>query len=75
MLNLEISAFASPAAGSSAFAGEETTVMDGMGPVGDGLMTPTEHIEIVSMPERAAILASTILALGHDGLESVTRPT
>lgn len=64
VIGVEIAAFKSMAAGSSAFAGGHTVVMDGMGPVGGGLMTPDEHVVIDSIPERAAILAATIAALG-----------
>lgn len=66
-VDVEIAAFASAAAGSSAFAGGHTVVMDGMGPVGGGLMTPDEYVVIDSIPERSAILASTIAALGEEG--------
>jgi glutamate carboxypeptidase len=62
-LGVEIEAFRSPAAGSSAFA-VGCVVMDGMGPIGESLMTPNESIEIASVPERAAILAGTMQALG-----------
>jgi glutamate carboxypeptidase len=63
-LGVEIEAFRSPAAGSSAFA-IGCVVMDGMGPIGQSLMTPHENIEISSVPERAAILAGTMQALGN----------
>lgn len=64
-IGVAIEAFDSAAAGSSAFAAAAgSIVMDGMGPVGGGLMTTGEHIDIDSIPERAAILAATILSLG-----------
>lgn len=65
-IGVELSAFASAANGSVAFAGlTESVIMDGLGPVGGGLMTHDEHIEVPSIPERAAILAATIDVLGR----------
>ncbi|MGH8872721.1 MAG: M20/M25/M40 family metallo-hydrolase [Acidimicrobiia bacterium] len=65
-IGVGIEALRSSAAGSSAFA-SGCVVMDGMGPIGTGLMTRRESIEIDSIGERAAILAGTILALGERG--------
>lgn len=70
-IGVALEAFDSPAAGSSAFAAKAgSTVMDGMGPVGGDLMTTGEHIEIDSIPERAAILAATIVSLGCPNSEA-----
>lgn len=66
-LGVEVSAFSSSAAGSSAFSAVAgATVMDGMGPVGGGLMTTDEHVELSSLPQRSAMLASTIIGLGRE---------
>lgn len=59
-LNLEIDAIGSAAAGSSAFRDPGTATLDGLGPLGGGLMTTDEHIEIDSLVPRAALLASLI---------------
>ena len=59
-LSIDIEAFASVAAGSSAFSDSSTVVLDGLGPVGAGLMTQSEHIEIDSLVPRAALLAHLI---------------
>ncbi len=59
-LDVEIDAFASAAAGSSAFRRPTTTTLDGLGPLGGGLMTADEHIEIDSIVPRAALLAELI---------------
>ncbi|MEE8497628.1 MAG: M20/M25/M40 family metallo-hydrolase [Acidimicrobiia bacterium] len=62
-LSIEVEAFESAAAGSSAFADPATTTLDGLGPRGGGLMTPDEHIEIDSVVPRAALLSSLISEL------------
>lgn len=63
-LGLDLEAFRSPAAGSSAFAADGgSVVMDGMGPSGGDLMTSGEFIDIRDFAERAAVLAGTILKL------------
>lgn len=57
----------SPAAGSSAFAGEAgVPVLDGMGPLGGDLMTDHEYIEIPSLVERGLLLALTLHELATD---------
>lgn len=67
-IDVKIEAFSSAAAGSTAFAAESgSVVMDGMGPIGGGLMTREEHIDIGSIAARAAILAATIADLGQLG--------
>jgi glutamate carboxypeptidase len=61
VLGFEPDAFASPAAGSSAFAAAAgSVVLDGMGPLGGGLMTPDEHVDTASIVPRAAVLAATL---------------
>jgi len=62
-LSIEVDAFESAAAGSSAFAGPSTVTLDGMGPMGADLMTHNEHIEIDSLVPRAALLAEIIRSL------------
>ncbi len=58
---------ASPAAGSSAFAGAlGVPTLDGMGPVGGDLMTDHEHVELESIGERAALLALTLHLLASE---------
>ena len=59
-LDIDIDAFTSAAAGSSAFRPSAVTTLDGLGPVGAGLMTAGEHIEIDSIVPRAALLAELI---------------
>jgi glutamate carboxypeptidase len=59
-LDMDIEAFASAAAGSSSFRQPTVTTLDGLGPVGAGLMTADEHIEIDSIVPRAALLAELI---------------
>ncbi|MGH7659513.1 MAG: M20/M25/M40 family metallo-hydrolase [Vulcanimicrobiaceae bacterium] len=55
----------SPAAGSSAFVGPlGVPCLDGMGPVGGDLMTDQEFILIPTLAARAALLATTMHALG-----------
>lgn len=67
-LGTQIEAFSSAAAGSTAFAAEAgSIVMDGMGPLGGGLMTHDEHIDTSSIPPRAAILAATLASVGNGG--------
>jgi glutamate carboxypeptidase len=64
-LGIGIDALRSPAAGSSAFVGPlGVPCLDGMGPAGGGLMTDQEHVEVASIPERAALLAGMLHALG-----------
>jgi glutamate carboxypeptidase len=62
-LSIDVEAFSSAAAGSSAFADERTVTLDGLGPLGGGLMTTDEHIEIDSLVPRAAMLAGIIHGL------------
>ncbi len=65
-LGLEFGVLRSPAAGSSAFTGPlGIPCLDGMGPAGGDLMTDQEHVVISSLVERAALLATTIHALGE----------
>ncbi len=62
----------SPAAGSSAFAGEAgVPVLDGMGPIGGDLMTDHEYIEIPSLIDRSLLLALVLHHLATD--ESFSR--
>jgi glutamate carboxypeptidase len=64
-LGIPIAALRSPAAGSSAFVGPlGVPCLDGMGPAGAGLMTDQEHVEVATIPERAALLAGMLHALG-----------
>jgi glutamate carboxypeptidase len=44
-------------------------VLDGLGPVGGGMHTAGESIEIGSIPERVALLGGLIVALGRAPLE------
>ena len=68
-IDLRIDTFHSAAAGSTAFAAEAgSIVMDGMGPIGGGLMTPDEHVDTATIPERAAILAATLARLADPSL-------
>ena len=64
-LEIDIDAFESAAAGSSAFRDPNTVTLDGLGPVGAGLMTVDEHIEIDSLVPRAALLAELIHQLSQ----------
>ncbi len=65
VLGIPISALRSPAAGSSAFVGPlAVPCLDGMGPSGGGLMTDQEHVIVATLPERAALLAGMLHALG-----------
>lgn len=59
-LGIEVEAFASAAAGSTAFAADGAYTLDGLGPLGAGIMTDEEHIEIDSIAPRAALLAGLI---------------
>jgi glutamate carboxypeptidase len=64
-LGIPIAALRSPAAGSSAFVGPlGVPCLDGMGPAGGGLMTDQEHVVVATLPERAALLAGMLHALG-----------
>jgi glutamate carboxypeptidase len=64
-LGIPIEALRSPAAGSSAFVGPlGVPCLDGMGPWGGGLMTDQEHVVVATLPERAALLAGMLHALG-----------
>jgi glutamate carboxypeptidase len=64
---IEFDVIRSPAAGSSAFAGEAgVPVLDGMGPLGGDLMTDHEYIEIPSLVERSLLLALTLHQLATD---------
>jgi glutamate carboxypeptidase len=66
-IGLDVQAQSSPAAGSSAFvAAAGVPTLDGMGPVGAGLMTYDEHIELGSITERAALLALLVQRLRGD---------
>ncbi|MDE0232679.1 MAG: M20/M25/M40 family metallo-hydrolase [bacterium] len=62
-LSFKIEAFESAAAGSVSFRKPGTATLDGLGPVGGGLMTSEEHIEIDSLVSRAALLAGIISEL------------
>jgi glutamate carboxypeptidase len=42
-------------------------VLDGLGPVGAGAHSPEEQIDLGSVPDRGALLAGLLLALGRDG--------
>jgi len=65
VLGIPIAALRSPAAGSSAFVGPlGVPCLDGMGPSGGGLMTDQEHVVVAALPERAALLAGMLHALG-----------
>lgn len=65
--NIRFDVIRSPAAGSSAFAGEVgVPVLDGMGPIGGDLMTDHEYIEIPSLIERALLLALVLHHLATD---------
>jgi len=65
VLGIPIAALRSPAAGSSAFVGPlGVPCLDGMGPAGGGLMTDQEHVVVATLPERAALLAGMLHALG-----------
>jgi glutamate carboxypeptidase len=59
-LGIKVEAFASAAAGSTAFADDGAYALDGLGPLGAGIMTEHEHIEIDSLAPRAALLAGLI---------------
>lgn len=62
---VEVDAIDSLAAGSSAFVDStRIPVLDGMGPVGGGLMTADEYVEVASLATRGALLAATIERLG-----------
>jgi glutamate carboxypeptidase len=64
-LGIPITALRSPAAGSSAFVGPlGVPCLDGMGPAGGDLMTDREHVVVATLPERAALLAGMLHALG-----------
>ena len=65
VLGIPIAALRSPAAGSSAFVGPlGVPCLDGMGPAGGGLMTDQERVVVATLPERAALLAGMLHALG-----------
>jgi len=69
-LGLTFGVLRSPAAGSSAFVGPlDVPCLDGMGPAGGDLMTDHEYIEIPSLAERAALLATTMHKLGDGAWE------
>lgn len=60
-LQLPFDVMRSGAGGSSAFAGGlAVPTLDGMGPVGGGLMTDREHVDVASISERACLLALTL---------------
>lgn len=62
---VEVDAIDSLAAGSSAFVDSmRIPVLDGMGPIGGGLMTADEYVEVASLATRGALLAATIERLG-----------
>jgi glutamate carboxypeptidase len=70
-LGLRFGVVRSPAAGSSAFVGPlGVPCLDGMGPSGGELMTDHEYIEIPSLVERAALLATTMHKLGAGAWET-----
>lgn len=62
-LGLDLGIVGSNAAGSSAFAGR-IPVVDGMGPPGGNLMTRRENVWLSGLPERACLLALTLISLG-----------
>ena len=62
-LSIDIEAFRSPAAGSVSFRSPTTAVLDGLGPVGGGLMTRSEYIELDSLAPRAALVAGMVAEL------------
>ena len=59
-LSIPIDAFESAAAGSSAFRRRPIPTLDGLGPIGSGLMTMDENIDITSIVPRASLLAGII---------------
>lgn len=62
---VEVDAIDSLAAGSSAFVDSmRIPVLDGMGPIGGGLMTADEYVEVASLATRGALLVATIERLG-----------
>ena len=69
-LGLHFGAIRSPAAGSSAFTGPlGVPCLDGMGPVGAGLMTDKEHVLATTLVDRAALLATMMHKLGAGAWE------
>jgi len=70
-LGFDFGVLRSPAAGSSAFVGPlGLPCLDGMGPLGGDLMTDHEYIEIPSLVDRAALLATTMHKLGAGAWEA-----
>jgi glutamate carboxypeptidase len=68
LLGIRVRSQASPAAGSSAFAGAlGVPTLDGLGPSGGALMTPAEYVEIDSLAPRAALLALLVHRLASAG--------
>jgi glutamate carboxypeptidase len=63
-LGIDVQAFESAAAGSTAFRPPGVPTLDGLGPAGAGLMTEDEHVELDSIVPRAALLAGVIHGLG-----------
>jgi glutamate carboxypeptidase len=41
--------------------------LDGLGPVGDGAHAEHEHVEVASLPERAALVAGLVDRLTSEG--------
>jgi glutamate carboxypeptidase len=65
--DIHVDVIRSPAAGSSAFAGEVgVPVLDGMGPIGGDLMTDHEYVEIPSLVDRSLLLALSLHHLATD---------
>jgi glutamate carboxypeptidase len=62
-LGVEIDAFESAAAGSSAFRPGGIPTLDGLGPEGANLMTHDEHVVVNSLVPRAALLAGIVTNL------------
>lgn len=72
-LGEEVGTTVSAAGGSSAFAGGAgIPTMDGMGPVGGGLMTDQEFIEVGSLGARAIALALSLNYLADDARTAAT---
>jgi glutamate carboxypeptidase len=49
-----------------------TATLDGLGPVGDGDHAPDEHVSIMSIAERAALLALLLLEPARTGKDAAT---
>lgn len=60
-LGLELDQGTSGGASDGNITTEFTATLDGLGPVGDGAHAEHEHVEVGSLPERAALLAGILL--------------